>query len=265
VHKGTPYPGEHAAIVPQELWDRVQGQLARNRREHDGRVNAGGRNLLGGLLFDDRGNRMSPSHAKKRGGQRYRYYVSQALLQHRSEEAGSIARVSAQAIEDLVNEKVRAILSKQAGGSAAGSPADRAEQLRRLVRRVEIAEHAVEIIVGKEHIGPRAPVNVTGLPPDDQVSEDGDCVTIRIPIRLSRRSGTTEILSPRGERVSTKPCRDPALIRAVARTYYWLELLESGVAASVADLAQRVGTDERYVSRLLKLAFLAPDIIDAIL
>jgi site-specific DNA recombinase len=57
-----------AAIVPQELWDRVQGQLARNRREHDGRVNAGGRNLLGGLLFDDRGNRMSPSHAKKRGG-----------------------------------------------------------------------------------------------------------------------------------------------------------------------------------------------------
>jgi site-specific DNA recombinase len=51
----------------------------------------------------------------------------------------------------------------------------------------------------------------------------------------------------------------------LAGTQYWLDLLESGQAASIADLAQRVGTDERYVSRLLKLAFLAPDIIDAIL
>ena len=59
-----------------------------------------------GLLFDDRGNRMSPSHANKKGV-RYRYYVSQALLQNRKTEAGAVARVAAPEIEDLVVAAVR--------------------------------------------------------------------------------------------------------------------------------------------------------------
>jgi site-specific DNA recombinase len=57
--------------------------------------------ILTGRLFDDRGNRMSPAHANKKGV-RYRYYVSQALLQNRKAEAGSIARVPAPEVESLV-------------------------------------------------------------------------------------------------------------------------------------------------------------------
>src|SRR4029077_1288459 len=57
-------------------------------------------------LFDDRGNLMSPSHANKKGV-RYRYYVSQAVLQNRKEEAGSIARVTAPDIEELVSAALR--------------------------------------------------------------------------------------------------------------------------------------------------------------
>ena len=63
--------------------------------------------LLAGKLFDDRGNRMSPSHAAK-GGRRWRYYVSQAILQGRKHEAGSVARVPALEIEARVAEAVRA-------------------------------------------------------------------------------------------------------------------------------------------------------------
>ena len=62
--------------------------------------------LLTGRLFDDRGNRMSPTHANKKGA-RYRYYVSQALLQNRKAEAGSIARVPAPETENLVCDGVR--------------------------------------------------------------------------------------------------------------------------------------------------------------
>jgi hypothetical protein len=62
--------------------------------------------FLCGLLFDDRGNPMSPSHANKKGV-RYRYYVSQAVLQNRKDEAGSIARVAAPAIEELVIAALR--------------------------------------------------------------------------------------------------------------------------------------------------------------
>jgi hypothetical protein len=59
-----------------------------------------------GLLYDDRGHRMSPSHANKKGV-RYRYYVSQALLQNRKDEAGSIVRIAAPEIESLIVAAVR--------------------------------------------------------------------------------------------------------------------------------------------------------------
>jgi site-specific DNA recombinase len=62
--------------------------------------------ILSGLLFDERGNLMSPSHANKKGV-RYRYYISQAVLQKRKDEAGSIARVAAPDIEELVIAALR--------------------------------------------------------------------------------------------------------------------------------------------------------------
>lgn len=85
-HKGTSYPGDHAAIIPLTLFESVQTKLAdagSGRAAHRSRSGA----LLQGRIFDDRGNRMSPSHATK-GGIRYRYYVSAAVLQGRKSEAG---------------------------------------------------------------------------------------------------------------------------------------------------------------------------------
>src|SRR6476661_5266415 len=76
--------------------------------------------ILTGRLFDDRGNRMSPTHANKLGV-RYRYYVSQAILQNRKVEAGSIARVPAPEVETLVCEGIRRHLAAKGDGE----PADR--------------------------------------------------------------------------------------------------------------------------------------------
>ena len=104
-HKDQVHEGLHDPIVDHETWDRVQRLLAEHAQRR-----AGSRQdfdaLLAGKLFDDRGNRMSPSHATK-GGRRYRYYVSQAILQGRQQDAGSLSRVAAMEIERRVVEAVR--------------------------------------------------------------------------------------------------------------------------------------------------------------
>ena len=108
-HKGQVHDGLHDPIVDQETWDRVQLLLAEHAQRRAGNCQNSDA-LLAGKLFDDRGNRMSPSHAAK-GGRRWRYYVSQAVLQGRKHEAGSVARVPALEIERRVAEAVRAASS----------------------------------------------------------------------------------------------------------------------------------------------------------
>jgi site-specific DNA recombinase len=105
VYRGEVHPGKQQPIVDKELFEAVQAKLkdrAVARKVRRSRSPS----FLSGLLFDDRGNLMSPSHANKKGV-RYRYYVSQSVLQNRKDEAGSIARVAAPAIEQLVIAAVR--------------------------------------------------------------------------------------------------------------------------------------------------------------
>jgi hypothetical protein len=77
VHKGAVYPGEHAAIVNEELWEGVQGHLAEGRAatRRDGGRRRGAHSPLAGILFDASGERLTPTHAIK-NGKRYRYYAS---------------------------------------------------------------------------------------------------------------------------------------------------------------------------------------------
>jgi site-specific DNA recombinase len=104
-HKSQVHDGLHDPTVDQETWDRVQRLLAEHAQRTAGNCQSSDA-LLAGKLFDDRGNRMSPSHAAK-GGRRWRYYISQAVLQGRKHEAGSVARVPALEIERQVAEAVR--------------------------------------------------------------------------------------------------------------------------------------------------------------
>ena len=90
VHKEQSHPGEHPPIIDQPLWDAVQAQLACNAAQR----NEGGKtrqpSLLAAMLFDRDGNRMTPSHAIKKGT-RYRYYVSGSLItKDRTENSGGL-------------------------------------------------------------------------------------------------------------------------------------------------------------------------------
>jgi site-specific DNA recombinase len=107
VHKGTSYPGEHAAIIEREVWDKVHAILTESPRKRAARTRADAPALLRGLLYGPDGAAFSPTHTRK-GGRLYRYYVSQTVLKH---GAGScpIGRVPAGEIEAAVIDQIRIV------------------------------------------------------------------------------------------------------------------------------------------------------------
>jgi site-specific DNA recombinase len=102
-YRGEVHRGEHEPILGRDLFEAVQAKRAANAVARQVRLR-GAAAILTGRLFDDRGNHMGPTHANKLGV-RYRYYVSQAILQNRKVEAGSIARVPAPEVETLARDR----------------------------------------------------------------------------------------------------------------------------------------------------------------
>ena len=108
VHKGTPYPGEHRAIVSHQLWDRVHAILKESPRKRAAGTRAQTPALLKGLLFGPAGAAMTPTHTRRRG-RLYRYYVSTRVLKE-GPEACPVRRVPAAEIEQAVVDQIRGLL-----------------------------------------------------------------------------------------------------------------------------------------------------------
>src|SRR3954447_17528087 len=94
---------------------------------------------------------------------------------------------------------------------------------------------------------------------------DGGILVVRIPIRLGRQRGRKRILAPDGSELtpSTKPQPDGVLVKALARAWRWQKLLNKGVYATVTEIAEAERISKSYVSRILRLALLAPDLVEA--
>jgi hypothetical protein len=99
------------------------------------------------------------------------------------------------------------------------------------------------------------------------IERDGDAIVIRIPMRFKRQGGRKAIIVPQGladSEGSCSPVQEP-LVRALAQAYHWQDLIDSGRFASITALAASLDVDRSYVGRILRLALLAPDIVEAIL
>jgi hypothetical protein len=94
----------------------------------------------------------------------------------------------------------------------------------------------------------------------------GTTLVVRIPMRLQRRGGRKRIVAPDGSEIvpTSKPQPDGTLIKALARAWRWQRMLDDGVYASVSEIGDAENISKSYVSRILRLALLAPDIIEAI-
>src|SRR5262249_29893394 len=185
VHKDASYPAEHRDIVEPALWARAQALLAANHHAFRTDERVASPALLKGMIFDGAGNRMSPSHAVKQG-QRYCYYVSQAVMQGRAQEAGSIARLPARELEQVVMDAVFDVLAKDERTRRVAShlselgQREREQALRRVVRRVEVSECRIAVTVHPSALEERD----RDARPDD----DGDELsTIELPFAIVRR------------------------------------------------------------------------------
>ena len=94
---------------------------------------------------------------------------------------------------------------------------------------------------------------------------DGTTLVVRIPMRFQRRGGRKRIVAPDGSAIapSSKPQPDGTLVKALARAWRWQRMLDDGVYASVSDIGDAENISKSYVSRILRLALLAPDMVEA--
>ncbi len=98
------------------------------------------------------------------------------------------------------------------------------------------------------------------------VEHTDDGVAIRIPMELKTRRGRKEIIVPEGlpgSRASKSPTQEP-LVTAVARAFHWQTLIDSGRYSSITELAEALQVDRSYIGRIMRLALLTPDIVEAI-
>jgi site-specific DNA recombinase len=244
VFKGEVLKGEQAAILDRDLFDAVQAKLDGQARSQTARWSKSDA-LLKGRIFDDAGNRMTPTHARKQGV-KYRYYLSSALLNGMNVCAGSVSRVPAAELEEVVIRSVREYLKSP-------TALNDHSLIETHVARVEV--HSEELIVQ--------------LQQGEGTANDsaGPQNTLGIPWRKTVLTRRREIVLPEGaapqnaRRIRSE--NRATLVASIARGQRWLEQLVTDSTATAASIAKREGCTARKVNMTISLAFLAPDLVKA--
>jgi site-specific DNA recombinase len=288
-HRGNAYPGEHPAIVDKQLWDAVQTILADNRVNREVGSYAKQPSLLTGLAFDETGERLTPSHAVKKGA-RYRYYVSRSLIIGTAKDQLKGRRIPAANLESLVINRLRAFLTDQGAildairdkhGDGAGqnrlirragqiaeelgtlAPDQIRAMLMALLSRVDIRPDCIEISILRDRLlellGAQSIDPTTQGRKSDKKSED--VLALTVGARLQRVGREMKMLV---ENTDDQTTADPGLLRIVVRANEIQERLMQNTDLTVHVIASQERVSANYVYRLLRLATLAPDIISAI-
>jgi hypothetical protein len=186
---------------------------------------------------------MTPSHARKRGI-KYRYYISSALLQGRPKQAGTVSRIPAKQIEDLVAKAVRGHFKE---------PVEVADA-------VLIHKHVVRAEVQPNQL-------VIDLAPANSKRKRNHRNVIAVPWRKTPSTRRREVLMPEGERPQgARPIRSEnraLLIASIAQGRRWLNEIITDPTANAAGIAEREGCSSRQVNMTISLAFVAPELVKA--
>src|SRR5215472_14159192 len=284
VHNGRSHPGEHPPIIDQPLWDTVQAQLAGNTAQRSSGTRIRQPSLLTGMLFDCRGNAMTPTHAIKKGT-RYRYYVSRPLITKDRSEGSAGLRLPAEEIEQLVRSRVRQWLLDPASIYPAAQRTDPSAPRRLIARAAELGKSWLQLpaprqrtllagLVERIDIGANQidiHVRARGLsalfdgPAAALVDEATDETQIlSVPVRLRQSGREIRMLIDRADPFATaKP--DARLIKLLIRAHRFNAALVGSGGTPFAALAKQEGVSPSYFTRLVRLSYLAPDITQAIL
>jgi site-specific DNA recombinase len=243
--KGEILAGEQPAILDRNLFEAVQAKLTKQVTSHE-QSRTRSEALLLGRIYDDRGHRMTPSHVRKRDI-KYRYYISSALLQGRPKQAGTVSRVPAKEVEDLVAKAVRNHFKE---------PAEIADValIHKHVVRTEIRPDQIfiELANAKAANSKRKQIDPTGL---------------EVPWRKTSPTRRREVLIPEiGRPQNARPIRSEnraLLVASIAQGRRWLNEIMTNPTVKAESIAVREGCSARQVNMTISLAFLAPDLVKA--
>ena len=262
VHKEQSHPGEHTPIIDQPMWEAVQAQLASNAAERNSSARHRQPSLLAGLLFDGDGNRMTPSHAVKKGT-RYRYYVSGSLITKDRTENAAALRIPAAEIEQLVSDRVHRWLLDPGSidRSTAARLADPSTSHPRVARAADIGKHWPELPVARKravlaalierievrvdqidiHLRPLRLGALLDLPATpSQGMADGEVELLSVPVRLRRSGREIRMVISGTDSFAAKP--DARLIKLLLRARRFNATLAQGEGVPFAALADREGS-----------------------
>lgn len=274
-HKDKFYDGNHEAIISKSLWNEVQAKLTKGRVNRKCQVNSRYPSLLIGLLFDRNGNRYTPSHSNKRGT-RYRYYNLPS-----AKNGYPLGRLPALEIESAVKEQLiqyieeesRQLSSNAEGHTRAitdhntfeqieqlmyiihifkyGTPHEQRALATKLIKKVQLYQGGMDLWVNKKAWSYRK--NSTG----------SALHRIETKVDIKRQVSGAKILVSAGKQQVQKP--DQKLIRLIARAQLWAKDLESGNFTTMSELGNHNCVDKGELGKTVRLAYLAPDIINSIL
>lgn len=276
-HKGERYAGQHDPIVDRNVWDATQALLSEQAPDRQSKTNVDRRCILTGLVFDETGDRLCPTYAKK-DGRTHAYYVSKRLM-HAGEDDDTGWRLPGQALEDAVVRAVRSLLEDErewinlldAQKPSANIYSAARSEVETLKADLETktgadAQQAIQRVVAKVTLE-QGYITVMFRPDVLVAHESQRKVKFgyqkRVAFNVRRRGVETKIVLgslPQQERIY-----DQVLISAIKRSFKWWRLLTEEDFWSIKKLAELDGVDASDVTRFLPLAFLSPDIVEDIL
>jgi DNA invertase Pin-like site-specific DNA recombinase len=268
-HRETTYAGQHDAIIDRSTWVRVQVRLAEQLQGSRQPGRSGSNSVLAGKVFDASGAKLVASHTCK-GARRYRYYVGSC----RSE--GSSLRISAPELEAAVAETIAEALDDPVALCAKGQlsvkpwafseiarkAAEHADRLRQrdrtvlllLVRKVKILDECIRIYCDSSALAELLQSRLS--------SDAADAVQLVSSARLKRSGHVLRFVQASGAAAVMAPV--PSLIKLILKARRWWDELRRG-ELDVTTLAEREGVSRSYICRVVRLAFLAPSVVEAIL
>jgi DNA invertase Pin-like site-specific DNA recombinase len=279
VHKGEAYPGEHQAIVPEELWNEVQAKLTLRSQGGSSRAARKRTGILSGLLYDNRGRAMVLTHTRK-GNRQFHYYAN------RYENLGDVAagRVRAQDLEAIVTEQLIRMLGSASEtqsllepgtftvnqlhalidatgrlASALGNASDteRQQLVHEIVDRIDVDDDRIVITIDNRSL-------LNKLDPSQSLQPAQDNLVIeRMALRL-RRGKAMKLVVPPSSANEASSLRDDRLIALVAEGRATMALIRSNPDKSIPTLATEHRRCRIRMARVAKLGCLAPDIVTAI-
>ena len=270
-HKGAVHTALHTPIIARELWDRTQALLNTNLQGKT-RQRVPSASLLAGKVVDSEGEPLIAVHATK-GTTRYRYYVSRALHQ----DPGSAGmRIPAKELEAAVCQCLGDLLADGLALAAQAKLNLAASDLRSYTALCEVLRAAVlrrDAVIVRELVGRICNQN-EGIVVDCSTAalaealgadlSDGSPASISLTsaVRLTRSGRSMRLIQSNGLAVTHQV--DASLIKLIIRARAWWEQIKLG-EIDVKRLAAREGVNPSYVTRVLRLAFLAPEVIEAVL